>query len=77
MSWFKDQWGKIPKKWQLEIVSAVQTFIAAVALQLAMDFPQDGAALNGELISGLLLTALRAGVKALFVFLVSELKKLK
>jgi len=70
------QWQKMPEKWRLELVSISQTFLAAVLLQLAMDFPKDGETMNGDILLGVATAALRSGVKAVFALVVGEIRKL-
>ena len=75
-NWLLKQWEALPEKWRLELVSVSQTFIAAVMLQIAMDFPQDGETMNGDIVFGVMTAAFRSGVKAVFALVIGEVRKL-
>lgn len=61
----KDQWKKLPVTWQIEISSAVQTFVATTAGTLLLSLSSSGSvSFSRDAIAGLLGAALRSGLKA-------------
>ena len=74
-TWLQKQWESIPETWRIELWSISQTFISAVIVQVAMDFPKDGQDFNGDILQSIAFAALRSGLKSVFAVLLTRVKK--
>lgn len=71
--WLRNKWESLPAGWKIEIQSVVHTFIAAAVAEWA--FTGFGVPSSRDAIYALLLTMLRAGIKAVGILLVPVKKE--
>ena len=69
-----ERWKSLPESWRLEIQSAWHTFVAAFILTIGTQVMAGDVQWTGDMMIAVLLAALRSGVKAVFVWIYSQVK---
>lgn len=66
MNYLKSLWSKVPLGWKQEITSFLHTFIASLALTIALQLQADVIPASKDALVALAVAALRSALKAAF-----------